>query len=105
MSRGKNFDKDEYGRYKEYCPACKCITPRIKGMCLPCKSRTEQTAIHVQLWKCTQCETKGSCIYMEGEPARNVLDRIIAEHRNNTVLCPGALDKLWIYEDEKDVIS
>ena len=97
MSKAKDFDKDEYGRYTQHCNMCKCKTPHIKGMCLACKSRVEQKTVYSQVWRCKACGTAGSTIYIEDEPYQNIIDRIIAEHRNKTILCPGRLDDLWIF--------
>lgn len=97
MSRGKDFEKDEFGRYVIYCSACKCKVPHVKGMCLGCKAKVEEQTVYSQPWRCKACGTAGSTLYIDNEPYKNIIDRIIAEHRNKTKVCPGKLNDLWIY--------
>lgn len=96
------FDKDgnridEFGRVIRYCNACKCKVPHIKGMCMACKGRLEQSVMYSQIWRCNACKATGAIMYKEDTEAKVVVMRIIEDHRNKTVLCPGRPNDIIIY--------
>lgn len=80
---------DEFGRVVKRCKACKAHTPHIKGMCMGCKSRLEETPMYSQGWQCKKCRVSGIVMYKEDTEIEIVIMRIIEDHRGKTVICPA----------------